>query len=89
MEKERPNHVTVNLFEPPHKFGFTAKDPGFGNVMHVFTFAEQNGEVLVTRTTTLTMNPIMAFFFRSMIYPMVGNPMMQKSFKSLKTKLEK
>src|SRR5687767_6777103 len=43
VQKARPNKVQVTEYEPPHKFGFVAKDPDFGNVSHVFTFTEQNG----------------------------------------------
>lgn len=89
MEKERPNTVQITEYEPPHKFGFVANDPGFGKVFHVFTFTEQNGGVLVKRTTTLSLNPITAFMFRSFIYPLIGNPMMNKSFAALKARLER
>ena len=88
LEKERPNQLQITEYEPPQKFGFVAKDPDFGKVFHVFTFAEQNGGVLVTRTTTLSLNPLVAFAFRFFIYPLVGNPMMNKSFAALKAKLE-
>src|SRR4030095_9068575 len=89
LEKERPNQLQVTEYDPPHQFGFVAKDPDFGNVFHLFTFTEQNGSVLVKRVTTLTLKPLVAFAFRFFIYPLIGNPMMQKSFQSLKTKLEK
>ena len=88
MEKERPNQVQITEYEPPHKFGFVAKDPDFGKVFHFFTFTEQSGSVLVTRTTTLSLNPLVAFMFRFFIYPLIGNPMMNRSFAALKTKLE-
>jgi len=88
LEKERPNQLQVTEYEPPRKFGFVAKDPSFGKVFHLFTLTEQNGGVMVTRTTTLSLNPVVATLFRFVIYPLIGNPMMQKSFQSLKTKLE-
>ena len=88
VQKERPNTVKITEYEPPRKFGFVAKDPDFGEVFHVFTFSEQNGGVLVTRTTTLSLNPLVAFMFRFFIYPIIGNPMMNKSFAALKRKLE-
>jgi hypothetical protein len=57
-------------------------------VSHLFTFAEQDGSVLVTRTMTVSLNPIVAFLFRFFIYPLIGNPAMNKSFEKLKAKLE-
>ncbi len=88
IQKNRPNQLQVTEYEPPRKFGFAAKDPDFGKVFHVFTFNEQNGGVMVTRTVTLSLNPFVAFAFRFLIYPLVGNPSMQKAMQGLKTKLE-
>lgn len=88
IQKARPNTVRVSEYEPSHRFGFVANDPDFGDVSHVFTFAEQNGGVLITRTMTLSLNPIVAFLFRFFIYPFVGSPSMDKSLAALKTKLE-
>ena len=87
-QKNRPNSVQITDFEPPHKFGFAAQDPDFGRVSHVFTFVEQNGGVLVTRTMTLSLNLIAAFLFRFFIYPVIGSPSMNKSLAALKTELE-
>ncbi len=88
LEKNRPNTVQVSEYEPPHKFGFVAKDPDFGKVFHVFTFAEQNDGVMVTRTTTLSLKPVVAFAFRLFIYPLIGKPMTVKSLAALKKRLE-
>lgn len=88
VQKDRPNKVQVTEYESPRKFGFVAKDPDFGNVSHVFTFTEQNGGVLVTRTMTVSFNPIVAFLFRFFIYPLIGSPSMDKPLAALKTKLE-
>jgi len=87
-QKNRPNQLQVTAYEPPHKFSFIAKDPDFGNVQHVFTFTEQSGGVLVTRTITLALNPFVAVLFRFMIYPLIGSPANQKAFQKLKAKLE-
>lgn len=89
VQKERPNKVKITDYEPPHKFGFVAKDPDFGNVSHVFTFKEQNGGVLIQRTMTLSLNPVVAFLFRFFIYPFIGSPSMDKSMAALKRRLEK
>ena len=88
VQKDRPNKVQVTEYEPPHKFGFVAKDPDFGKVTHEFTFTEQNGGVLIKRTMMVSLNPIVAFLFRFFIYPLIGSPSMDKSLAALKTKLE-
>ena len=88
VQKDRPNKVKVTEYEPRHKYRFVAKDPDFGNVSHVFTFMEQNGGVLVTRTMTVSLNPIVAFLFRFFIYPLIGRPSMNRSMAALKKKLE-
>src|SRR5258706_532802 len=41
IQKNRPNQLQITKYEPPRKFGFTAKNPDFGKVFHVFTFNEQ------------------------------------------------
>lgn len=89
IQKNRPNSVQVTLYEPPHKFGFAARDPDFGKVTHVFTFTEQNGGVLIDRMMTLNLNPIVAFGFRFFVYPLIGKPSMEKSLARLKNKLER
>ena len=88
IEKNRPNQLQITEYEPPLKFGFVAKDPDFGKVFHIFTFTEQSGGILVTRTTTLSLKPLVAFAFCFFICPLIGNPMMKKSFAALKRKLE-
>jgi uncharacterized protein YndB with AHSA1/START domain len=88
IQKDRPNTVQVTEYESPHRFTFVSNDPDFGNVPHEFTFTEQTGGVLITRTMTVTLNPIVAFAFRFFIYPLIGSPSMEKSFARLKAKLE-
>jgi uncharacterized protein YndB with AHSA1/START domain len=88
IQKARPNTVRVSEYAPPHRFGFVARDPDFGNVSHVFTFNEQNGGVLITRTMNVSLNPVMAFLFRFFIYPWIGRPSMDKSMAALKRRLE-
>lgn len=88
VQKDRPNTVRVSQFEPPHTFGFVAKDPDFGNVTHVFTFAPQEQDVMITRTMTVNLNPVIALGFRFLVYPFVGRPSMNKSMAALKKKLE-
>ena len=88
IQKDRPNTVQVTEYEPPYKFALVANDPDFGKVPHKFTFVEQDGGVLITRTMTVNLNPIVAFAFRFFIYPFVGNPSMNKSLAQLKIKLE-
>ena len=88
VQKDRPNTVRISAYEPPHKFGFVANDPDFGDVSHVFTFTQQAGGVLIERAMTVSLNPIVAFGFRFLIYPFVGRPSMNKSLARLKKKLE-
>ena len=88
VQKDRPNTVRVSVYEPPHRFGFIANDPDFGDVSHVFTFTKQSGGVLIQRAMTVTLNPIIALGFRFLIYPFVGRPSMNKSLAKLKQKLE-
>jgi uncharacterized protein YndB with AHSA1/START domain len=89
IQKDRPNKLRITQYESPHRFGFVANDPDFGDVSHEFTFAEQSGGVLVTRTMTLTLNPVIAFLFKFFIYPFIGKPATVKSLAALKTKLER
>ena len=88
IQKDRPNTVQVSEYEPPRKFGIVANDPDFGNVSHVFTFAEQNAGVVVKRTMTVNLHPIVAFAFRLFVYPLIGRPSMNKAMAQLKAKLE-
>jgi uncharacterized protein YndB with AHSA1/START domain len=88
IQKDRPNRVRVSEYEPPHKFGFVANDPDFGDVSHVFRFTERNEGVLITRTMTLSLNPVIAFLFRFFIYPLIGSPSMDKALAALKARLE-
>ena len=88
IQKDRPNTIQITEYKPPHTFGFAAQDPDFGRVTHVFTFAEQSGGVLVTRTMTVILNPLVAFGFRFFVYPLIGSPSMNKAMEKLKAKLE-
>jgi uncharacterized protein YndB with AHSA1/START domain len=87
-QKDRPNTVQVTQYESPHMFAFVSKDPDFGNVTHEFTFTEEKGGVLTTRTMTVSLNPFVAFAFRFFIYPLIGSPSMSRSMAALKRKLE-
>lgn len=87
-QKDRTNRVQIIDYESPHRFGLIASDPSFGKVSHVFTFTEQNGGVLVRRTMTLSLNPVVAFLFRFLIYPLIGSPSMDRSLAALKARLE-
>jgi uncharacterized protein YndB with AHSA1/START domain len=88
VQKDRRNTVRITEYRPPHTFGFVANDPDFGDTSHVFKFTEQSGAVLITRTMTLSLNPVMALLFRFFIYPLIGRPAMNKSLALLKAKLE-
>lgn len=88
VQENRPNKVRVSQYDPPHKFAFVSHDPDFGNVSHEFTFEPQKEGVLITRSMTVQLNPVVALIFSLFIYPFVGRPSMNKSFAMLKTKLD-
>jgi uncharacterized protein YndB with AHSA1/START domain len=88
VQKDRPNQLRVTEYQPPTRFAFVAQDPDFGEVPHEFTFKSQAGGTLLERTVTVTLPPVRAFLFRTFIQPLIGKPMMDKAFASLKAKLE-
>jgi hypothetical protein len=88
IQKDRQNIVRISHYEPPRVFGFVANDPDAGDVSHVFTFQEKDGSVLVKRTMTLSLNPIVAILFRLIVYPLIGRPSMERALAKLKGKLE-
>ena len=87
-QQNRPNELRVTKFESPTLFEFVAKDPGFGEVVNAFKFTPQKGGTLMERTLSMHMNPLKAFAFKLFIRPLIGQPMMDKSFAALKDKLE-
>lgn len=89
IQKDRRNTVRVSLYEPPHLFGLIAHDPGFGDILHIFTFSEENDAVRIVRSMSVNLHPVLALLFRILIYPLVGKPSMDKSMTLLKTQLEK
>jgi len=88
-QQNRPNELRVTKFESPTLFEFVAKDPGFGEVINAFKFTPQKDGTLMERTLSMNMNPVMAFAFKLFIRPVIGQPMMDKSFAALKSRLEK
>ena len=88
VQKNRPNIVRISQYDPPHLFAFIARDPNFGDVSHEFSFTAQDGGVLITRTMVVNLNPVVALFFRFLVYPAIGQPSMRKSFADLKKRLE-
>jgi len=88
VQKDRPNKIRVSHFEPPHEFGFVAEDPDFGEVSHVFTFRAQDEHILILRTMSVKMNPVIALLFNAFIYPLVSGPSMNQSMAALKMRLE-
>ncbi len=87
-QQNRPNELRVAKFESPTLFEFVAKDPGFGDVINTFKFTPQKGGTLMERTLSMNMNPVMAFAFKLFIRPLIGQPMMDKAFAALKSRLE-
>jgi len=87
-QQNRPNALAVTKFESPTLFEFVAKDPGFGEVVNTFKFTRQKGGTLMERTLSMNMNPVKAFAFKLFIRPLIGQPMMDKAFAALKSRLE-
>ncbi len=87
-QKDRPNDLRVTEYQPPSRFTFVAKDPDFGDVLHVFDFKPQDGGTLMERTITINLPGFRAFAFRTFIRPLIGQPMMDKAFAQLKNHLE-
>jgi len=87
-QKNRLNQLQVTDFDPPISFGFRAADPLFGKVLHIFTFDQKGDMVIVTRTMSLHLHPLMEFAFSIFIYPFIGRPAMNKSMTKLKLKFE-
>lgn len=87
-QKDRPNQLRVTEYQPSSRFAFIAQDPSFGDVLHEFRCTPQDGGTLMERTVTLTLTPLIAFAFRTLIRPLVGKPSMDKALAALKTKLE-
>ena len=88
VQKNRPNIVRISQYDPPHRFAFIARDPNFGDVSHEFRFAKQDDGVLITRAMVLQLNSVVALLFRFLVYPLIGQPSMKKSFADLKDRLE-
>lgn len=88
VQKGRRNVLRISQYEPPHLFAFIARDPNFGEILHEFRFTEQDNRVLITRTMVLHLNPVIAVLFRFIVYPLIGQPSMQRSFANLKRRLE-
>lgn len=87
-QQNRPNELRVTKLESPTLFEFVAKDPDFGEVVNAFKFTRQKGGTLMERTLSMNMNPLKAFAFKLFIRPLIGQPMMEKSFAALKARLE-
>ncbi len=88
VQKARGNKVRVTEYAPPHQFAFVSSDPDFGEVTHLFTLAQEGSSVRLRRQMTLTLNPLIAFGFTFLTYPLLGKPSLQRDFARLKARLE-
>jgi len=88
VQKGRANKVKVTEYAPPNRFAFVSSDPDFGEVTHLFTLAQAGSSVRLRRQMTLTLNPLLAFGFTFITYPLLGKPSLQKDLAALKAKLE-
>jgi uncharacterized protein YndB with AHSA1/START domain len=88
MQKDRRNELRVTVLQRPSRFGFTAQDPGLGEVTHEFNFTPQGSATLVARRVTVNAPPLMAFMLQTFVHPLVDKPMMDKSLAALKVRME-
>lgn len=88
VQENRPNVVRISQYDRPRLFAFIARDPNFGDVSHEFRFSAQDDGVLIARTMVVNLNPVIALLFRFIVYPLIGQPSMIKSFADLKKRLE-
>jgi uncharacterized protein YndB with AHSA1/START domain len=88
VQKARANKVRVTEYVPPHRFAFVSSDPDFGEVTHLFTLVQDGTSVRLQRQMTLTLNPLAAFGFTFLTYPLLGKPSLQRDFARLKARLE-
>ena len=88
QQKDRHNDLRVTLYQPPGLFTFIAKDPDFGEVEHAFTFESKAQGTEVVRTVTTSVPVLMALLSRFFLHPLIGKPMMDKSMRRLKERLE-
>ncbi len=88
MQKDRRNELRVTGMQRPSRFAFMVKDPGFGDILHEFTFTPEGSSTRVERRTTLNVSPVMALMLRVFIHPAISKPMMQASLAALKARLE-
>jgi uncharacterized protein YndB with AHSA1/START domain len=87
-QKNRRNELRVSKVQPPSRFAFIASDPGFGDILHEFTFTPHGNATLVERRVSLNVPPITALALRAFIQPLLSKPMMDKSMAALKSRLE-
>ena len=87
MGKEFQNDISVADLNPPGRFRFIAND-GKSDVSQEFTLSPQNEGTLLVRRVAFEVNPVMGFVFKAVIGPLIANPSMNKSLKSLKERLE-
>lgn len=87
-QKDRHNALRVTELQSPSRFTFVANDPDFGDVTHVFTFTPEAGGTRMERTVTMNLPALRTVLFRTVVWPLIGHPMMNKAFATLKTKLE-
>ena len=87
MGKEFQNEVRITELESPTRLSFISND-GKNDFLQEFTFQPVGGGTSLERRVTFEMNPLMMLMFKAVIGPLVANPSMNKSLKSLKGKLE-
>ena len=87
MGKQVKNTVRITVLESPTRISFEAND-GSNDFLQEITLSQQGEGTLLERRVSMEMNPVMALMFKLLAGPMVANPSMNKSLKSLKARIE-
>ena len=87
MGKQVQNTIRITELESPTRICFETND-GKNDFLQEITLSQQGEGTLLKRRVSMEMNPIMALMFKLLAGPMVANPSMNKSLKSLKARME-
>jgi uncharacterized protein YndB with AHSA1/START domain len=87
MGKQVQNTIRITEFESPSRISFETND-GSNDFLQEIVLSQQGEGTLLERRVSMEMNPMMALMFKLLAGPMVANPSMNKSLKSLKAKME-
>ena len=87
MGKQVQNTIRITELESPSRLSFEASE-GSNSFLQEITLSQQGEGTLLERRVSMEMNPVMALMYQLLAGPLVANPSMNKSLKSLKAKME-